>query len=44
LGNTIKDFPSPPELISLIESAGWKEVANYNLAGGIVAVHRGSKQ
>jgi len=44
LGRTIRDFPPSSELISLIESAGWKEVANYNLAGGIVAVHRGSKQ
>jgi demethylmenaquinone methyltransferase/2-methoxy-6-polyprenyl-1,4-benzoquinol methylase len=43
LGNTIKDFPSPPELISLIESAGWKGVTNYKLAGGIVAIHRGRK-
>jgi demethylmenaquinone methyltransferase / 2-methoxy-6-polyprenyl-1,4-benzoquinol methylase len=43
LGNTIKDFPSPSELISLIESAGWKDVTCRKLAGGIVALHRGIK-
>lgn len=43
LGNTIKDFPSPPELINLIESAGWKEVTYKKLAGGIVAIHCGLK-
>ena len=44
LERTIRDFPPSSDLIILLESAGWKEVTNYNLAGGIVAVHRGSKQ
>jgi demethylmenaquinone methyltransferase/2-methoxy-6-polyprenyl-1,4-benzoquinol methylase len=44
LGMTIMDFPSPPELIVLIESAGWKDVTHYTLAGGIVAIHQGSKR
>jgi len=43
LGNTIKDFPTPPELINLIESAGWRDVTYDTLAGGIVAIHRGNK-
>lgn len=43
LGRTIRDFPPPLELVSLIESAGWKDVTYHNLAGGIVAIHRGSK-
>jgi demethylmenaquinone methyltransferase/2-methoxy-6-polyprenyl-1,4-benzoquinol methylase len=43
LGNTIKDFPSPSELASLITSAGWKAVSYETLAGGIVAVHKGIK-
>lgn len=43
LGSTVKDFPPPPELVSIIESAGWKDVTHYTLAGGIVAIHRGSK-
>lgn len=43
LGNTIKDFPPPLELVSLIESAGWKDVTYNILAGGIVAIHRGGK-
>jgi demethylmenaquinone methyltransferase/2-methoxy-6-polyprenyl-1,4-benzoquinol methylase len=43
LGNTIRDFPSPSELIKLIESAGWKEVTYRRLAGGIVAIHRAVK-
>jgi|WetSurSiteA1Bulk_404760.scaffolds.fasta_scaffold02669_6 demethylmenaquinone methyltransferase / 2-methoxy-6-polyprenyl-1,4-benzoquinol methylase len=43
LGNTIKDFPSPRELCRVIESAGWKDVVYRHLAGGIVAIHSGSK-
>jgi demethylmenaquinone methyltransferase/2-methoxy-6-polyprenyl-1,4-benzoquinol methylase len=43
LGNTIWDFPSPSELIRLIEAAGWKEVTCRRLAGGIVAIHRAVK-
>jgi demethylmenaquinone methyltransferase/2-methoxy-6-polyprenyl-1,4-benzoquinol methylase len=43
LGNTIKDFPTPEELVNLIETAGWKDVTYKMLAGGIVAIHRGSK-
>jgi demethylmenaquinone methyltransferase / 2-methoxy-6-polyprenyl-1,4-benzoquinol methylase len=43
LGNTIKDFPSPPELASQIVSAGWKAVSYKTLSGGIVAIHKGFK-
>jgi len=43
LGKTIKEFPSPAELIDLISRAGWKEVSYQKLAGGIVAIHRGTK-
>jgi demethylmenaquinone methyltransferase/2-methoxy-6-polyprenyl-1,4-benzoquinol methylase len=43
LGRTIREFPTPLELISLIESAGWNDVKFYNLTGGIVAVHQGKK-
>jgi demethylmenaquinone methyltransferase/2-methoxy-6-polyprenyl-1,4-benzoquinol methylase len=43
LGRTIKDFPPPLRLVSLIESAGWKDVTYYVLTGGIVAIHQGSK-
>ena len=43
LGDTIKDFPGPSELASLITSAGWKAVSYETLAGGIVAVHKGTK-
>jgi demethylmenaquinone methyltransferase/2-methoxy-6-polyprenyl-1,4-benzoquinol methylase len=44
LGNTIKDFPPSAELSALLESAGWKDVSCRKLAGGIVAIHRGTKQ
>jgi len=44
LGNTIKDFPPPAGLVSLIESAGWKNATYKKLAGGIVAIHRGIKE
>jgi len=43
LGNTIKDFPPPKELGTLIQSAGWKGVSYTRLAGGIVAIHQGRK-
>jgi demethylmenaquinone methyltransferase/2-methoxy-6-polyprenyl-1,4-benzoquinol methylase len=43
LGDTIRDFPSSSELVKLLESAGWKEVSYRKLAGGIVAIHRGTK-
>ena len=44
LGNTIKNFPPPAGLVSLIESAGWKNATYKKLAGGIVAIHRGMKE
>ena len=44
LGMTIKDFPSPKELIQLIESAGWQDVKYLSLASGIVAIHQGRKK
>ena len=44
LGNTIKDFPPPSGLVSLIESAGWKNTTYKKFAGGIVAMHRGMKE
>ncbi|OGW36914.1 MAG: bifunctional demethylmenaquinone methyltransferase/2-methoxy-6-polyprenyl-1,4-benzoquinol methylase [Nitrospirae bacterium RBG_13_39_12] len=43
LGMTIGDFPSALELVSLIKTAGWKNVTHYTLAGGIVAIHRGTR-
>ena len=43
LGRTIREFPTPLELINLIESANWKDVTYYNLTGGIVSVHQGKK-
>jgi demethylmenaquinone methyltransferase/2-methoxy-6-polyprenyl-1,4-benzoquinol methylase len=43
LGNTIRDFPPPSELVGLIRSAGWQEVSYDRLACGIVAIHRGKK-
>ena len=43
LGNTIKDFPPPKDLVKLIESAGWKEVSYRILSSGIVAMHTGFK-
>lgn len=43
LGMTIKDFPSPLELVHLIESSGWKDVTYRSLACGIVTIHQGRK-
>jgi demethylmenaquinone methyltransferase/2-methoxy-6-polyprenyl-1,4-benzoquinol methylase len=43
LGNTIKDFPPPPELARQIASAGWEAVSYETLSGGIVAIHKGIK-
>lgn len=43
LGNTIKDFPPPKDLVKLIESAGWRDVSYMILSGGIVAIHTGFK-
>ena len=43
LGRTIREFPTPLELVSLIKSAGWKDILYYNLTGGIVAIHQGEK-
>lgn len=43
LGNTIKDFPSPDILATMISSAGWTGVSFELLSGGIVAIHRGEK-
>lgn len=44
LGKTIKDFPSPLELINLIASAKWEDVSYQKLAGGVVAIHQGIKK
>jgi demethylmenaquinone methyltransferase / 2-methoxy-6-polyprenyl-1,4-benzoquinol methylase len=43
LGKTIREFPPPGELVDLIASAGWRKVSYHQLAGGIVALHRGIK-
>lgn len=43
LGNTIKDFPPPKDLVKFIESAGWRDVSYMILSGGIVAIHTGFK-
>jgi demethylmenaquinone methyltransferase/2-methoxy-6-polyprenyl-1,4-benzoquinol methylase len=44
LCRTIQDFPSPEELVSIIESAGWTEVSYTSISGGIVTIHRALKE
>jgi demethylmenaquinone methyltransferase/2-methoxy-6-polyprenyl-1,4-benzoquinol methylase len=43
LPESIRLFPSQPQLAAELESAGFLDVGWTNLTGGIVALHRGSK-
>ncbi|MCB5169044.1 demethylmenaquinone methyltransferase [Streptomyces bambusae] len=44
LAESIREWPTQPELAGLMQKAGWQRVAWRNLTGGIVALHRGVKQ
>ena len=41
LVESIRDWPAQAELADLLDAAGWQAVGWRNLAGGIVALHRG---
>lgn len=41
LSESIADWPTQPQLATLMQRAGWRQVAYRNLTGGIVALHRG---
>ncbi|MFT0847437.1 demethylmenaquinone methyltransferase [Actinomycetaceae bacterium L2_0104] len=43
LTESIVDWPGQEELAEQIQKAGWRNVAYRNLAGGIVALHRGTR-
>jgi len=40
LAESIRAWPSQPELAAQIAAAGWSRPAWRNLSGGIVALHR----
>lgn len=40
LAESIREWPTQPELASRVAAAGWSSVAWRNLSGGIVALHR----
>ena len=40
LAESIRAWPTQPELAALIEQAGWRQCTWRNLTGGIVALHR----
>jgi demethylmenaquinone methyltransferase/2-methoxy-6-polyprenyl-1,4-benzoquinol methylase len=44
LAESIRAWPTQPELADRLIKAGWSKVAWRNLTGGIVALHRGYKQ
>lgn len=44
LAESIRAWPDQPALAALLQKAGWSRVAWRNLSGGIVALHRGTKQ
>ncbi|MFF8830729.1 demethylmenaquinone methyltransferase [Streptomyces sp. NPDC015131] len=44
LAESIQSWPDQPALAGLLQKAGWSKVAWRNLTGGIVALHRGTKQ
>ncbi|MFD9356771.1 demethylmenaquinone methyltransferase [Streptomyces sp. NPDC060031] len=44
LAESIREWPDQPALAALLQKAGWGKVAWRNLSGGIVALHRGTKQ
>ncbi|WP_374775320.1 demethylmenaquinone methyltransferase [Streptomyces sp. NBC_01310] len=43
LAESIREWPDQPALAALLQKAGWGKVAWRNLSGGIVALHRGTK-
>ncbi|WP_030958905.1 demethylmenaquinone methyltransferase [Streptomyces sp. NRRL S-378] len=43
LAESIRAWPDQPALAALLQKAGWSKVAWRNLSGGIVALHRGTK-
>ncbi|MBZ9597422.1 demethylmenaquinone methyltransferase [Streptomyces yangpuensis] len=43
LAESIREWPDQPALAALLQKAGWSRVAWRNLSGGIVALHRGTK-
>lgn len=43
LNDSIRAWPTQPELASWLREAGYEQVAYRNLTGGIVALHRGLK-
>ncbi|NNH75391.1 demethylmenaquinone methyltransferase [Nocardia uniformis] len=43
LAESIRSWPTQPQLALRIEDAGWSRVQWRNLSGGVVAVHRGFK-
>jgi demethylmenaquinone methyltransferase/2-methoxy-6-polyprenyl-1,4-benzoquinol methylase len=44
LAESIRSWPAQQDLAAIIRSAGWRGVAFRNLTGGIVALHRGTKE
>lgn len=42
LAESIRTWPTQPELAELMREAGWRDVAWRNLSSGIVALHRGT--
>jgi demethylmenaquinone methyltransferase/2-methoxy-6-polyprenyl-1,4-benzoquinol methylase len=43
LAESIRAWPSQPELAAIIGGAGWSSVAWQNLTGGIVTLHRAAR-
>jgi demethylmenaquinone methyltransferase/2-methoxy-6-polyprenyl-1,4-benzoquinol methylase len=41
LAESIREWPDQEGLATLLQNAGWKDVAWRNLTGGVVALHRG---
>jgi demethylmenaquinone methyltransferase/2-methoxy-6-polyprenyl-1,4-benzoquinol methylase len=41
LAESIREWPDQAGLATLLQDAGWKDVAWRNLTGGVVALHRG---
>jgi demethylmenaquinone methyltransferase/2-methoxy-6-polyprenyl-1,4-benzoquinol methylase len=41
LAESIREWPDQAGLATLLQEAGWKDVAWRNLTGGVVALHRG---
>ena len=43
LPSSVSAFPNAPALKTLMEEAGWSDVRYFYRAGGVVAVHAGTK-